>query len=66
MISVTHLNADGQKQFDTDRLNSVFVFAIQRLDHAIECNLPMSGSNHKFTWDFVKTNDGFDITIQDK
>lgn len=66
MITITHLNANGEKHFDSGRLNSVYIFAIQRLDHTLECKLPMSGGNHKFTWDFVKTSNGFDITIQDK
>lgn len=66
MIKVTHLNSNGQKRFNQNRLNSVFIFAIQRLDHILECNLPLNGENDKFTWVMVKQVDGFDITIQDK
>jgi hypothetical protein len=65
MIAVKHLDKSGKQQFNPERLNSIFIFAIKKLDEALEYKQEMSGSNHKFKWSFEKTNDGFNITIQD-
>lgn len=65
MLTIKHLDTAGNEQFDIDRLNSVYVFAIQKLDQIIECKQAMDGENHRFKWSFKRVDKGFDLTIQD-
>lgn len=66
MLTVKHLDNSGAQQFNPERLNSVFVFALKKLDEALEYGQAMTGENHKFKWSFEKTSEGYNVTVQDK
>ena len=67
MIIIKHLDNKGKQHlFDSERLNGIYIFVLQRLDHILECNMPLSGNDHSREWLFERTKSTFICTIKDK
>ena len=65
MISILHLDKFDNEVFDVTRLNSVYVYALQKLDQCLEFNQDMCGNDHRFEWSIKETEKGFYLTMKD-
>ena len=67
MLTITHFNKQGGLiPFDPCTINSIYIFTLQRLDHALEYDLPLQGENHKYKWLFQKCAEGYNCVLKNK